>query len=84
MSRAPSGNYTPRPGAAPLSSMLRAQTALEIRMMLRNGEQLLLTVVIPVLVLVVFASIDLIDAGPRSARLAALVPGVLALAERAR
>jgi ABC-2 type transport system permease protein len=60
--------------------MLRAQTALEIRLMLRNGEQLLLTVVIPVLVLVVFASIDLIDAGPRSARLAALVPGVLALA----
>ncbi|MEU2150420.1 ABC transporter permease, partial [Streptomyces globisporus] len=33
------GTYTPRPGAAPLPRMIAAQTALETRMLLRNGEQ---------------------------------------------
>jgi ABC-2 type transport system permease protein len=74
------GTYAPRPGAAPFARMVRAQTGLEIRMVLRNGEQLLLTVVIPVLVLVVFGSLELTDIGGRSARLDFLVPGVLALA----
>jgi ABC-2 type transport system permease protein len=60
--------------------MLRAQAGLEIRMVLRNGEQLLLTVVVPVLVLVVFGSLELTHHGTREARLAFLVPGVLALA----
>ena len=55
--------YAPSPGAAPLRRMLRAQTGLEIRMVLRNGEQLLLTIVIPVLVLVVFGSLELTDLG---------------------
>jgi ABC-2 type transport system permease protein len=72
--------YAPSPGAAPLRRMLRAQTGLEVRMVLRNGEQLLLTIVIPVLVLVVFGSLELTDIGDREARLAFLVPGVLALA----
>ena len=74
------GTFTPRPGAAPLPRMLAAQTGLEVRMVLRNGEQLLLTVVIPVLVLVVFGSIEVMDLGRRTERLAFLVPGVLALA----
>jgi ABC-2 type transport system permease protein len=72
--------FAPRPGAAPLPRMLAAQTALEVRMVLRNGEQLLLTVVIPVLVLAVFGSVELMDLGNRSARVDFLVPGVLALA----
>jgi len=74
------GTYAPRPGAAPLPRMLRAQTGLEVRMVLRNGEQLLLTLVIPVLVLGVFGSIEVMDLGSRPDRLAFLVPGVLALA----
>ena len=74
------GSYTPRPGAAPLPRMLRAQTGLETRMVLRNGEQLLLTVVIPVLVLIVFGSVEVVELGSRSERLEFLVPGVLALA----
>ena len=49
-------------------------------MLLRNGEQLLLTIVIPVLVLVVFGSVELMDLGDRAARVDFLVPGVLALA----
>ena len=72
--------FAPRPGAAPMGRMLAAQTGLEVRMVLRNGEQLLLTVVIPVLVLVVFSSIEVMDLGTRAARVDFLVPGVLALA----
>jgi ABC-2 type transport system permease protein len=45
-------DLTPRPGAAPFGRMVAAQAAMEARLMLRNGEQLLLAVVIPVLVLV--------------------------------
>jgi len=76
----PPMTFTPQPGAAPLLRMLLAQTGLEIRMVLRNGEQLLLTIVIPVVVLVVFGSIEVMDLGRRSARMDFLVPGVLALA----
>ena len=46
------GTFAPRPGAAPLHRQVLAQAAMESRLMLRNGEQLLLAVVIPVMVLV--------------------------------
>ena len=38
----------PRPGAAPLPRQVLAQARMETRLLLRNGEQLLLAVVIPV------------------------------------
>ncbi len=44
--------FTPQPGAAPLRRQVAAQTSMEARLLLRNGEQLLLALVIPVLVLV--------------------------------
>ena len=44
--------FTPAPGSAPLARMVRAQARMEARLMLRNGEQLLLALVIPVIVLV--------------------------------
>ncbi|MFC6344866.1 ABC transporter permease, partial [Nocardioides hankookensis] len=44
-------DFAPRPGAAPLHRQVLAQSRMEARLMLRNGEQLLLAVVIPVLVL---------------------------------
>lgn len=75
-----SATFSPRPGAAPLPRMIVAQAALEARMILRNGEQLLLTIVIPVLVLTVFANVEVMDLGSRRERLDFLVPGVLALA----
>lgn len=74
------GTYVPQPGAAPLLRMIRAQAALETRMLLRNGEQLLLTVVIPSLVLVLFSSIDIVDTGVPGNAVDFLAPGVLALA----
>jgi ABC-2 type transport system permease protein len=45
-------DLSPRPGAAPFPRMVAAQAAMEARLMLRNGEQLLLAVVIPVIVLI--------------------------------
>jgi ABC-2 type transport system permease protein len=45
-------DFAPRPGAAPLARQVAAQARMEARLMLRNGEQLLLAVVIPVLVLI--------------------------------
>lgn len=73
------GTFTPAPGAAPLPRMIAAQTALETRMLLRNGEQLLLTVVIPTLLLVLFSAVDIVDTGAGKA-VDFLAPGVLALA----
>ncbi|OIK04595.1 ABC transporter permease [Streptomyces monashensis] len=73
------GTYTPEPGAAPLPRMIGAQAALETRMLLRNGEQLLLTVVIPTLLLVLFSSVDIVDTGKGKA-VDFLAPGILALA----
>ncbi|NYV74221.1 ABC transporter permease [Streptomyces sp. UH6] len=73
------GTYSPRPGAAPLGRMIAAQAVLEARMLLRNGEQLLLTVVIPTLLLVLFSSVDIVDTGEGRA-VDFLTPGVLALA----
>lgn len=73
-------SYVPAPGAAPMAAMVRAQAGLEVRMVLRNGEQLLLTLVLPLLLLGVLGSVDVIDLGTRQERLDFLVPGVLALA----
>ncbi|MER6850879.1 ABC transporter permease [Streptomyces flaveolus] len=73
------GTYTPRPGAAPLGRMIATQAALETKMLLRNGEQLLLTVIIPTLLLVLFSSVDIVDTGEGEA-VDFLAPGILALA----
>ncbi|GAA0468310.1 ABC transporter permease [Streptomyces sp. NPDC046215] len=79
------GTFTPKPGAAPLPRMIRAQAALETRMLLRNGEQLLLTVVIPTLLLVLFSTVDIVTvpvgtADGEGKAVDFLAPGILALA----
>ena len=55
--------------------MIRAQTALETRMLLRNGEQLLLTVIIPTLLLVLFSAVDDRATPARASRVDFLAPG---------
>ncbi|MGW2559693.1 ABC transporter permease [Streptomyces sp. NPDC001514] len=73
------GTYVPKPGAAPVGRMIAAQAAIETKMLLRNGEQLLLTVIIPSLLLVLFSTVDIVETGAgRSVDF--LAPGVLALA----
>jgi ABC-2 type transport system permease protein len=59
--------------------MVLAQTGLELRLQLRNGEQLLLTVVIPTALLVVLSLIEVVDYGPGD-RVDFVAPGMLALA----
>ena len=72
--------FAPAPGAAPLSRMVRTQAAMETRLLLRNGEQLLIALVIPLLVLVGgLESGDLVDLGA-GRRVDILAPGVFALA----
>ena len=44
MTTAATGTFTPAPGAAGLGRMVRAQARMESRLMLRNGEQLLLAI----------------------------------------
>jgi ABC-2 type transport system permease protein len=73
------GRFAPNPGSASVLRMVAAQTALETRMLLRNGEQLLLTVVIPTVLLVLFSSVSVVDTGPGE-RVDFLAPGILALA----
>lgn len=70
---------TPAPGAAPLPRMVRGQAALELRTLARNGEQLLLTLIIPVLLLIAFGHENLVSVGT-SNRIGFVVPGILALA----
>lgn len=71
--------HTPAPGAAPTARMVFAQAAFETRLLVRNGEQLLLTAVIPVVLLALLAAAPIIDTAPY-ARVDFLVPGILALA----
>jgi ABC-2 type transport system permease protein len=71
-------DFSPAGGAAPRWQQLVAQTSMELRLMLRNGEQLLLTIIIPTVLLVLFASAPIVDL-PKP-RVDFLVPGVLALA----
>lgn len=67
--------------AAPASQRVLAQTAFEARAILRNGEQLLVTIIVPVLVLVGLSRVTAIelDTGGAS-RIDFLTPGILALA----
>jgi ABC-2 type transport system permease protein len=76
-----STDFAPRPGAAPLSQQVLAQTRMETRLLLRNGEQLLLALVIPVLVLVGgVAGIERVGLSLSRTAIDRLTPGVLALA----
>lgn len=68
----------PAPGAAPAARMLAGQTRMELRLLLRNGEQVLLTLVVPLLLLFFFNLPLLYSLGGR--RIDFVVPSILALA----
>jgi ABC-2 type transport system permease protein len=72
-------SYVPAPDAAPRSRMLAAQTRMELRLLLRNGEQVGLTLVVPLL-LEVFLNLPLLSSLGGSRRIDFVVPSVLALA----
>ena len=70
--------FTPAPGAAPFLRQVTTQASMEARLMLRNGEQLLLAVVIPVIVLI--GGVRGADRVNLSYGVDTFTPGVLALA----
>ena len=72
-------DLSPAPGAVPLRRMIMSQTGYEFRTVLRNGEQLLLTLIIPVVLLALFGATSLLDLGA-GRRVDFLTPGILALA----
>ncbi len=69
----------PAPGAAPPRQRVLAQAHSEISVLLRNGEQLLVAVVLPALVLIGLVQAHSPDLGP-ARRVDVIAPGVLALA----
>lgn len=60
-------------------SRLGSQVRTEVGLVVRNGEQLLLTLVIPVMLLVFFSLVDVLPTGGVDA-VEFLAPGILALA----
>ena len=70
--------FAPAPGAAPPSRMVLSQAVFETRLLFRNGEQVLLTMVIPLVLLGLLVAVPVVDTGPGRA-VDVLVPGVLAL-----
>jgi ABC-2 type transport system permease protein len=74
----PAGTFTPDPHPAAVPQMLAAQFALELKLLLRNGEQLLLTMFIPITLLVGLTLLPLGSFGDN--RAATFVPVIMALA----
>ncbi len=72
-------SFAPAAGAAPTGRMLRAQAAMEFRLLLRNGEQVGLTFVIPLLLLVFF-NLPLLYSLPTPRRIDFVVPSIVTLA----
>lgn len=74
----PAGTFTPAPRTSSVPRMLSAQYGLELKLLLRNGEQLLLTMFIPVTLLVGLSLLPLGDFP--EPRVAVFVPAIMALA----
>jgi ABC-2 type transport system permease protein len=78
MTRFEPGTFAPAPGAGRPLRMLAAQSGVELRLSLRGGEQVLLTLLIPAVLLVGLTLITLVPLP--EPRVGAVTPGVLALA----
>ena len=72
------GTFTPDPRPAGVREMLIAQFGLELRLLLRNGEQLLLTMFIPITLLIGLTLLPLGEFGDN--RAATFTPAIMALA----
>ncbi|MDI9974551.1 ABC transporter permease [Rhodococcus sp. NM-2] len=72
------GTFAPDPRPSGAAVMLRAQTALELKLLLRNGEQLLLTMFIPITLLIGLCLLPIGDLG--TSRVDKVVPAVMMVA----
>ncbi|MFD3508311.1 ABC transporter permease [Nocardia sp. NPDC058666] len=75
MSRFLPGTFAPDPRPASRAQMLTAQTRLELKLLLRNGEQLLLTMFIPITLLIGLTLLPFGDLGEH--RVDRIVPMVM-------
>lgn len=72
---------TPAVSPAPRASIIANQAAFDLKLLLRNGEQILLTILIPVVLLVGLGRTSLVSVGDTTAtRIDIVVPGIIALA----
>jgi ABC-2 type transport system permease protein len=74
----PAGTFSPDPRPNAVPKMLAAQFGLELKLLLRNGEQLLLTMFIPITLLVGLTLLPFGNFGHN--RAATFVPPIMALA----
>ena len=74
----PAGTFTPDPRPNSVPRMLIAQYGLELKLLLRNGEQLLLTMFIPITLLIGLTLFPMGAFGEN--RVAIFVPAIMALA----
>jgi ABC-2 type transport system permease protein len=72
------GTFTPAPGRGSLGRMLLVQSVTETKLALRHGEQALLTLLIPIVLLVGLSSLRIVPLP--EPRVAHVVPSILALA----
>ncbi|WP_067683176.1 ABC transporter permease [Nocardia miyunensis] len=72
------GTFTPAPRPAARPAMLAAQTRMELILLLRNGEQLLLTMFIPIAMLIGLTLLPLSSLGEH--RVDRIVPAVMMVA----
>jgi len=74
----PTGTFTPDPRPNSVGRMLAAQYGLDLKLLLRNGEQLLLTMFIPITLLI---GLTLLPLGSfPEPRVAVFIPAIMALA----
>jgi ABC-2 type transport system permease protein len=66
--------------AAPLVRQILIQTRFELLLTLRRGENILITLIVPVALLIFFASLNIVPAVNGHAAVNFLLPGILALA----
>jgi ABC-2 type transport system permease protein len=76
----PPGTFAPDPRPSTVQQMLAAQYGLELKLLLRNGEQLLLTMFIPITLLIGLTLLPLGSFGSQAQRVAVFVPAIMALA----
>lgn len=71
---------TEQPRAASFGKQLLTQTRIELAMTLRQGERVLVTLFIPILLLIFFSALKIIPTSAKESATDFLLPGVLALA----
>lgn len=76
----PPGTFDPDPAAAHPARMLAAQAAMELKLFLRHGEQLLIAMVIPIAILITLSSVEMTAIPADPSRVANVIPAVLAVA----